>query len=871
MQPPANRKEIDTRPTLHIEARVKNDEDIIIRTDMIRDEVTKWLLETFAVLSLGQEITSFADMDAGHAQYLDVIKVMECVGQQQGSGAYRLEDVELNVQAYQLRGSDVADDNSQQTYATANGKSDEDGPQARIISLPSKELDGVWESLLFDELIPSTLLRAVSRMLVFSWSKLNTWTINWNRLILLYGPPGTGKTSLCRGLAQKLSIRVGKQFAQSKMVEINAHSLGSKYFSESGKLVTKMFDNIENMLEEEPDTFTCVFIDEVETLTAKREKSVQGNEPFDAMRAVNAILTALDRLRHRPNVVVLCTSNLITALDSAFLDRVDIKQFIPHPTSRVIYEIYRSCLENLSECGLIHGSTFDVIRVEQDNPATELKYVSCPAETLVLPSHTELVLWYQLFPESIPKQLADVAEASVGLSGRSLRRLPVLSLVLHTDHASCSIEQAVRALARGVEEEKRAVRRQEKVPAIIDANQVSAFVTHLSPTAKHQSARVQPNSFNFLPLQLARVSIQNSLRRPSNPSETTPLLPRFSHPQPRLFHCPSTAAGIPLSANMFARSVARNVPAKAISRQTFRQTMRDSSTTSGSRVESPFYLTLSASAATVTAVGAVAWYYHLYGQEAFAMTPAEEGLHPAKYPWEHTKWTKTFDHQALRRGFQVYREVCMACHSLTRVPWRAFVGTIHTVDEMKAMAEEYEYDTEPNDQGEIEKRPGKLSDYIPPPYKNEEAARAANNSALPPDLSLMVKARHGGCDYIFSLLTGYPDEPPAGATVQEGLSFNPYFPGTGIAMARVLFDGLVEYEDGTPATTSQMAKDVTEFLNWTAEPEMDERKKMGLKTLAITAMLTAISIWIKRYKWAPIKSRKIVYTPPVSRPPITKR
>lgn len=104
---------------------------------------------------------------------------------------------------------------------------------------------------------------------------------------------------------------------------------------------------------------------------------------------------------------------------------------------------------------------------------------------------------------------------------------------------------------------------------------------------------------------------------------------------------------------------------------------------------------------------------------------------------------------------------------------------MHTVDEMKAFAEEHEYDTEPNDQGEIEKRPGKLSDYIPAPYKNEEAARAANAGALPPDLSLIVKGRHGGCNYIFSLLTGYPDEPPAGASVQEGMNFNPYFPGTG--------------------------------------------------------------------------------------------
>ena len=183
------------------------------------------------------------------------------------------------------------------------------------------------------------------------------------------------------------------------------------------------------------------------------------------------------------------------------------------------------------------------------------------------------------------------------------------------------------------------------------------------------------------------------------------------------------------------------------------------------------------------------------------------------------------------------------------------------------MAEENEYDSEPNDEGEIEKRPGKLSDYLPSPYKNDEAARAANNGALPPDLSLIVKARHAGANYVFSLLTGYPDEPPAGAVVQEGLNFNPYFPGTGIAMARVLFNELVEYEDGTPASTSQMAKDVTEFLNWAAEPEMDQRKKMGLKVLGITAALFAVSVWVKRYKFAYLKNRKLVYNPP----PVSKR
>ncbi|KAK7536691.1 cytochrome c1, heme protein, mitochondrial [Phyllosticta citricarpa] len=274
--------------------------------------------------------------------------------------------------------------------------------------------------------------------------------------------------------------------------------------------------------------------------------------------------------------------------------------------------------------------------------------------------------------------------------------------------------------------------------------------------------------------------------------------------------------------------------------------------------------TFAASAATAVAIGSIGWYYHLYGRNVHAMTPAEEGLHATQYPWEHEKWHKTFDHQSLRRGFQVYREVCASCHSLSRIPYRALVGTIMTVDEAKALAEENEYDTEPNDEGEIEKRPGKLSDYLPSPYKNDEAARAANNGALPPDLSLIVKGRHGGCNYIFSLLTGYPEEPPAGAVVQSGLNFNPYFPGTGIAMARVLYDGLVEYDDGTPATTSQMAKDVVEFLNWAAEPEMDERKKMGWKVLAISSVLMALSIWVKRYKWSTIKTRQIVYNPPIT-------
>jgi len=221
----------------------------------------------------------------------------------------------------------------------------------------------------------------------------------------------------------------------------------------------------------------------------------------------------------------------------------------------------------------------------------------------------------------------------------------------------------------------------------------------------------------------------------------------------------------------------------------------------------------------------------------------------------------SFDHASIRRGYTVYRDVCAACHSLDRIAWRNLVGVSHTADQARALAEEVEYEDGPNDQGEMFQRPGKLSDYFSPPYPNEEAARAANGGALPPDLSLIIKARHGGADYVYSLLTGYVD-PPAGVEIREGLNYNPYFPGGAIAMARLLYDGVVEYEDGTPATTSQMAKDVVTFLSWAAEPEHDERKKMGLQAVIILSALAALSLSMKRFKWTNIKNRKFQYTPP---------
>lgn len=265
----------------------------------------------------------------------------------------------------------------------------------------------------------------------------------------------------------------------------------------------------------------------------------------------------------------------------------------------------------------------------------------------------------------------------------------------------------------------------------------------------------------------------------------------------------------------------------------------------------------------VATVGLTSTFF-LYSQSlsADALTAAEHGLHAPEFEWPEKGFTKTYDHNSIRRGYQVYREVCASCHSLDRIYWRNLVGVSHTNSEVRNMAAEFEYDDEPDENGNSRKRAGKLADNILGPYPNEEAARAANQGALPPDLSLITRARHGNGDYVFALLTGYPEEPPAGVVLPSGANYNPYFPGGAIAMGRVLFDDLVEYEDGTPATTSQMAKDVTEFLSWAADPFQDERKRLGLKTISILSALYFLSIWTKRFKWASLKSRKIVYNPP---------
>lgn len=237
---------------------------------------------------------------------------------------------------------------------------------------------------------------------------------------------------------------------------------------------------------------------------------------------------------------------------------------------------------------------------------------------------------------------------------------------------------------------------------------------------------------------------------------------------------------------------------------------------------------------------------------------AEDVLHPPAYPWPHKGIFETYDHAAMRRGFDVYRQVCSSCHSMNYIAYRNLVGTTHTEEQAKALAASIDVKDGPNDQGEMFDRPGKLSDFLPAPYPNDEAGRAANGGALPPDLSCIVKARHDGADYILSLLTSYRDA-PSGVSLRKGLFYNPYFPGGAIAMPKPLNDGQVEFEDGTEASVAQMAKDVTTFLCWASEPEHDERKKQGGEVLfALAATCLTLGYW-KRFKFSIHKTARRTY------------
>jgi len=243
-------------------------------------------------------------------------------------------------------------------------------------------------------------------------------------------------------------------------------------------------------------------------------------------------------------------------------------------------------------------------------------------------------------------------------------------------------------------------------------------------------------------------------------------------------------------------------------------------------------------------------------------------LDAPEYPWTHRYPWQAFDHASIRRGFQVYKQVCATCHSLDLVAYRNLVDTCYTEDEAKAIAASVDFEDGPDEEGYMFKRPGKLTDYMPKPYENENQARFANNGALPPDLSCLAKGRFGGEDYLFALLTGYK-EPPHGINLRDGLYFNPYFAGGAIAMPNPLTPDAAEgmtYDDGTPASVTQMAKDVSTFLAWASEPSQDDRRRAGIKAFLIIGLMTIPTFYWKQRMFSPYKTRVIQWSKDVLYP-----
>jgi cytochrome c1 len=248
---------------------------------------------------------------------------------------------------------------------------------------------------------------------------------------------------------------------------------------------------------------------------------------------------------------------------------------------------------------------------------------------------------------------------------------------------------------------------------------------------------------------------------------------------------------------------------------------------------------------------------------------AQEAENPPRQTWSFHGPFGLYDPGQLQRGFKIYREVCSSCHSLKLLAFRNLAdpgGPQFSEAQAAAIASSFQVTAGPNDQGEMFQRPGKLADYFPPPFANDQAARNANGGGLPPDMSVLAKARgfesgfpwfifniftqyqEQGPDYIHGILIGYED-PPAGVTLPPGAQYNKYFPGHAIAMPKPLSDGQVEYTDGTPATVDQYAKDISAFLMWAAEPKLDERKRLGFQVFIFLIVLTGLLYFTKKKVW----------------------
>jgi hypothetical protein len=405
---------------------------------------------TVSIIDIDQDLSSHAEDATAIETSLQGKTVAFWIVSRIKVHAYTLSDDELEIE--ELENAD-----------------DEELTACETLSLPHRSLDGLWESLILPLSMKRNLLEYAYSALLFSDRCVSSHIISWNRVVLLHGQPGTGKTSLCRALAHKLAIRMGDRFPSGgHLLEIHAHSLFSKWFSESGKLVSKLFARIREMVEDDPDALVCVLVDEVESLAAARAGGGgSSGEPSDAIRAVNALLTSIDRLKRYPNVIIMTTTNITGSVDVAFVDRADIKQYIGLPILEARYEILRSCCVELMRVGIVSMDENPSMTNADSTSHSDASVIS------IIPSFQDLNLGSSEDQSSssttsrslseradkLGTLLLESAKLADGLSGRSLRKVPFQShaLFIRSDEP-ISAHQFLDALRGGIEKEQAARR-----------------------------------------------------------------------------------------------------------------------------------------------------------------------------------------------------------------------------------------------------------------------------------------------------------------------------------------------------------------------------------------------------------------------------
>jgi len=235
----------------------------------------------------------------------------------------------------------------------------------------------------------------------------------------------------------------------------------------------------------------------------------------------------------------------------------------------------------------------------------------------------------------------------------------------------------------------------------------------------------------------------------------------------------------------------------------------------------------------------------------FHLFAAGEIKNAPKQKWSFDGLTGQFDISSIQRGYKIYREVCSGCHSMNLLYYRDLIDIGFSSEEVKAIASEYTVLDGPNDDGEMFERVAKPSDHFVSPFANEQEARVSNNGSYPPDLSVITKTKKNGTDYIYNLLMGYT-EPPDHFELGEGMYYNKWKEGHQIAMAQPLDEGYVDYDDGTENNLPQLSKDITNFLVWAAEPELEERKRIGIKVLLFFIIAGALVYTVKNSLWRKI-------------------